>query len=66
MQLDEGPEIFSIITGIDPDKDILQVGTQVELVIERIGGDEKGNDMMVYKFAPVEGREVLWCYAPLR
>jgi uncharacterized OB-fold protein len=53
VQLDEGPEIFSIITGIDPEKDILQVGAQVELVIEPVGEDEKGNRTMVYKFAPV-------------
>lgn len=56
VQLHDGPEIFSIITGVDPDKDILRIGVQVELVIEKIGEDEKGNDIMVYKFTPVEGR----------
>ena len=53
VQLDEGPEVFSIITGIDPEKDVLQVGMQVELVIEPVGEDEKGNTTMVYKFAPL-------------
>jgi uncharacterized protein len=55
VQLHEGPEIFSIITGVDPDKETIQVGTQVELVIEKVGEDEKGNDVMVYKFVPVLG-----------
>ena len=56
VQLHEGPEIFSIITGVDPDNTTLQVGTEVELVIEKISEDEEGNDIVVYKFAPVEGR----------
>jgi uncharacterized OB-fold protein len=55
VQLDEGPEIFSIITGVDPDKDALQIGTQVELVIEKISEDEKGNHILVYKFATLKG-----------
>lgn len=56
VRLHEGPDIFSIITGVDPDNMTLQVGTEVELVIEKISEDQNGNDIVVYKFAPVKSR----------
>lgn len=56
VRLHEGPEIFSIITGVDPDSMTLQIGAEVELVIEKIGEDQNGNDVVVYKFAPVTER----------
>ncbi len=53
VDLPEGPRIFSLITGCDPLGTDLRDGAEVELVIEKIREDEKGNDLIGYKFRPV-------------
>ncbi len=53
IDLPEGPRIFSLITGCDPLRNDLRDGAPVELVIEKVGEDEGGNDLMSYKFRPV-------------
>ena len=53
VDLPEGPRIFSLITGCEPSEDALKTGTEVELVIDKITEDEKGNDLIGYKFRPV-------------
>jgi uncharacterized OB-fold protein len=53
VDLPEGPRIFSLITGCDPLENSLQEGTVVEIVIEKITKDERGNDLIGYKFRPV-------------
>jgi uncharacterized OB-fold protein len=52
VDLDDGPRIFSLISGVDPETETLENGMEVELVIERIGSDEQGNDVIGYKFRP--------------
>lgn len=58
VRLYKGPEIFSIITGVDPDNAKLRIGTEVELVIEKIAEDQNGNNIVVYKFAPVRSKSL--------
>jgi uncharacterized OB-fold protein len=58
VDLPEGPRIFSLIGGCSPSENALKKGAEVELVIERVSEDEKGNDLIGYKFRPlVEGEE---------
>ena len=53
VDLPEGPRIFSLITGCEPSENALRTGMEVELVIDKITEDEKGNDLIGYKFRPV-------------
>lgn len=53
VDLPEGPRIFSLITGCEPSENALKEGTEVDLVIDKIVEDEKGNDLIGYKFRPV-------------
>jgi uncharacterized protein len=53
INLPEGPRIFSLITGCDPLGNDLRDGAPVELVIDKIREDEKGNDLIGYKFRPI-------------
>ena len=53
VDLPEGQRIFSLITGCEPSEDALKEGQEVELVIDKITEDEKGNDLIGYKFRPV-------------
>jgi uncharacterized OB-fold protein len=55
VDLPEGPRIFSIITGCEPSEDAIKEGDGVELVVEKITDDEKGNELVGYKFRPVRG-----------
>lgn len=52
VNLPEGPRVFALITGCDPLNNDLKDGAEVELVIDKIRGDEKGNDLIGYKFRP--------------
>jgi len=54
VELDEGPRIFSLITGCEPEEKALQIGMRVELVIGKICEDEKGNDVIGYQFQPIK------------
>jgi uncharacterized OB-fold protein len=53
VDLPEGPRVFALITGCDPLHNDLKEGSQVDLVIEKVREDEKGNDLIGYKFRPV-------------
>lgn len=50
VELPEGIRIETLFTGCGPDS--LQVGMDVEMVIEKLHEDEDGNDVMAYKFRP--------------
>ena len=39
------------------DPDALRIGMEMELVLEVLGQDEAGNDLVTYAFAPVEGEQ---------
>ena len=53
VELPEGLRIIAPVSDCDVDR--IQVGTEVELVVETLYQDESGNDVMAYKFRPVRG-----------
>lgn len=53
VDLPEGCTIFTLITGCEPREDALQIGQEVELVVEPVRVDEEGNQLIGYKFKPV-------------
>lgn len=54
IDLPEGLRILGALTGIDPEN--WRVGAEVEMVVEKIYQDEKGNDVVTWKFRPVGER----------
>ena len=57
--LRDGPKVFTLITGCEPTEDALTVGDEMELVIEKIKEDEKGDDIIGWKFRPTAKRHRL-------
>ena len=53
VRVKEGPLIFSQITGCDVEDDALELGQEMELVIDKIKKDSKGNNVVGWKFRPV-------------
>lgn len=51
--LEEGPKIWSLITGCEPREDALNTNMDVELVIAKVREDEEGNEIISYQFKPV-------------
>jgi uncharacterized OB-fold protein len=54
VDLDDGPRIWSLITGIDPDPALLKIGMELELVVAKLREDPEGNEIMSYQFRPVK------------
>ena len=52
VDLDEGPHIWSLITGIEPDPALLRIGMELELVVEKVREDREGNEYLGYQFRP--------------
>ncbi len=52
VALPEGINIIGIMTGIAVED--LKTGIEVELVLETLHQDEKGNDLLSWKFKPVD------------
>ena len=50
-----GAKVLSLITGCEPKEESLEIGDEVELVIEKIREDERGNEVWGYKFRPILG-----------
>lgn len=53
VRMKEGTSIFTLITGCEPRDDALEPGEKMELVIEKIKEDEKGNNLIGWKFRPM-------------
>ena len=51
VELPEGIRVESRLTENDPEN--LCIGNEMELVIEKFGEDEKGNELMTFAFQPV-------------
>lgn len=49
----QGAKILSLITGCEPSEKSLNVGSEVELVVEEIRKDKQGNEVRGYKFRPI-------------
>ncbi|MDP7239891.1 MAG: Zn-ribbon domain-containing OB-fold protein [Dehalococcoidia bacterium] len=52
IRLPEGPRIFSVL---DAQEGEVDMGSEVELIIDKLAEDEQGNDLIGYKFRPVPG-----------
>jgi uncharacterized OB-fold protein len=52
-----GAKVLSLITGCEPQEESLEIGEEVELVIEKIREDRQGNEVRGYKFRPVGGEK---------
>ena len=48
----EGAVVFAPITGVEPRDDALTIGEPMELVIEKVKEDEKGNSLVGWKYRP--------------
>jgi uncharacterized OB-fold protein len=53
VNLEEGPRIWSLITGVEPDEKALKIGMELELVVEKVREDAQGNEVISYQFRPV-------------
>jgi uncharacterized protein len=53
VDLPEGPRVQSILLG---DRDAFRVGMELELDLETLGQNPDGDDVVIYRFKPVEGR----------
>ena len=51
VDLPEGVRVESLLSTDDFDR--LEVGKDVELVIEKLGDDKEGNEVVTFKFTPV-------------
>lgn len=51
--LPEGPKVFSMIDDGEPTEQSLKIGQEVELVLGKIRDDEQGNEVVSYKFRPI-------------
>jgi len=54
VDLPEGVRVLTIITGCEPKKDALEIGTEMELVFEEVSTDKDGNQVVAFKFKPVK------------
>ena len=54
VDLPEVSRVFGLVTGCEPSEESLQIGMEVEVVVDKIREDEKGNDLIGYKFSPVK------------
>jgi uncharacterized OB-fold protein len=56
VKLQDGPKVFSLISGCEPKDDAIELGQRMELVIEKIREDENGNNLIGWKFKPTRER----------
>ena len=52
-----GTKVLSMITGCEAREEALEIGEEVDLVIEKIREDEEGHEIWGYKFRPVRREE---------
>jgi len=57
IQLDDGPVVFSLVTGCEPRDGALEVGQEMELVIDKIYTNESGDEVIGWKFRPSSSRK---------
>ncbi len=53
VDLPEGIRLYSLFTGFVPSDSVLEEGMEMEMVVGKIFEDENGNDVMGYKFKPL-------------
>lgn len=53
VRLEQGPSVFSLITGCKPTDDSLVIGQDMILVIDKIRTDKDGFEVVGWKFKPL-------------
>jgi uncharacterized OB-fold protein len=53
----EGARVYSLITGVEPKIDALEIGEEVGLVIEKIKETEAGQPIIGFKYRPIKGEK---------
>jgi len=48
----EGALVFTLITGCEVRDDALEIGQEMELIIDKIKKDRQGNNLVGWKFRP--------------
>ncbi len=54
VDLPEGVSVRCNIEGVEPDPKNLQFGMPVEMFTEKVHTDREGNDIIAFKFRPVQ------------
>lgn len=54
VDLPEGIKLFSVLTDCEPWEEVLKTGMEMEMVIGKIKEDEYGNEIISYKFRPID------------
>ncbi len=54
INLENGPKIWSLVTGCEPTEDSLDLGMNMEMVIDKVREDEDGNELISYQFKPAD------------
>lgn len=53
IDLPEGIKLFSVLTDCEPWDEVLKIDMEMEMVIRKIKEDEYGNEIISYKFRPI-------------
>lgn len=53
IDLPEGIKLFSVLTDCEPWDEVLQIGMDMEMIVEKIKEDKSGNEILSYKFRPI-------------
>lgn len=54
VRMKEGASVFTLIADCEARDDALELGEEMELVVERIRADSQGNNLIGWKFKPVK------------
>ena len=54
VQLPEGVTLFSLVSDVEAKSDALKLGQAMEMIVDRIGSDKEGNDIVSWKFRPLK------------
>jgi uncharacterized OB-fold protein len=54
VTLEDGPRIWTLITGVEAAEKALKIGMDVQLVVEKVREDAQGNEVVSYQFRPAK------------
>jgi uncharacterized OB-fold protein len=54
VRLPEGVTLFTLVAGVEARSDALKLDQEMEMIIGKIREDEEGNDVVSWKFRPVQ------------
>lgn len=55
VQMPDGPEVFTLITGCEIEDNALEIGQEMELIIDKITENSEGDEIIGWKFRPAAG-----------